>query len=375
MPKELDTISFPLCDAIQNGIKNEQGYPRAYIEQNGALSIECVDDIKGFQSLATIFPELCEQHQIARLPGAETYSAWSDGLSKQGKPQCKITFNITPDDFDRLLMIESRAYQGYRNSSGSGSILLLADPLRDAYKEGVICAFPVLLLENNSLVMLRTAGCNSSEALSTQLSYLVTQYLPAETYKNLSKRYGHWGSELTQCIMDELSGENLLQIALNCVSNTNEPFYIQNMEGFDCLQLHEQGTKWLQKMNPEAENIYRLLGAASPAELAQLMSLEIPAELFLQGLYDFIKSRLNDFEPGGQYGPGGKYYYPDNEKYNLIHCEKLKKNLLNLETILAKIKDMKPAEIASPQNLYGFFQSNAEATSDTDRVPTNSIKF
>ena len=43
MSKELDEIGFSLCRAIQNGIKNNSGYPIAYIEHNGALSIECVE--------------------------------------------------------------------------------------------------------------------------------------------------------------------------------------------------------------------------------------------------------------------------------------------------------------------------------------------
>jgi hypothetical protein len=370
MPKELDEIGFPLCNAIQNGIKNNPGYP----VRNGALSIQCVDNIKEFQAFATIFSELCERHKIPSLPDAETYSIWNDSLSVLGQPQCKFIFNISPDDFDKLLMVESDAYQGYRNSNGAGSILLLADPSRDAYKKDVICAFPVLLLDNNT-IMIRNAGCNASATLSTQLTYLITQYLPAETYNNLNSRYGHWGSKLTNCIMDELHEQSLVEIAINCVGKANKSFYIQSMEGFDSLHLHERCKMWLQEMNPEAENIYSLLGVASPDELANLKSLEIPSDIFLQALHDYIKICLKDYELGGERVPGGKYYYPDNEKYDRLHCEKLQSNLINLDIILRKIKDIQHTESASSQNAFSFFQAKAGASPSTDLANANSIKF
>jgi hypothetical protein len=159
------------------------------------------------------------------------------------------------------------------------------------------------------------------------------------------------------------------------VGKANERFYIQSMEGFDSLHLHEGCDKWLQEMNPEAENIYRLLGVTSQAELANLKSLEIPAEIFLHALRDYIKACLKDYDLGGERGPGGKYYYPDNEKYDRLHCEKMRSNLVNLDTILSKIKANKRAEMASSQNAFSFFYSNAEASPDTDLTNANSIKF
>ncbi|WP_232220701.1 hypothetical protein, partial [Legionella tunisiensis] len=135
---QLNNVASDLCTAINNGIENSSNYPIAYIAINGALVIECEHNIDKFKAFADIFPEMCSQYQIDKLPETNVYCTQKEIL-RNDRELCILTFNISPEQFDNLLMAELDRYAGYRNFKGAGgSILLLANSLLEAYKESVI---------------------------------------------------------------------------------------------------------------------------------------------------------------------------------------------------------------------------------------------
>lgn len=344
MPKHLDDIEFDLCAAIANGIDHADTYPNAHVKMNGALAIECEKNIDKLQAFAELFSNLCQQNNIPRLPSPEGHY-WSKTVHVVDAQEIHtFTFNITPEDMDNLLMIESENYQGYRNAQGSGSILLLANPLLKAYKEGAICAFPVLMMEDNQ-VMLRIAGCNASELISTQLTYFITQFLPPETYNHSTKRYGHWGSEIVDCLMS--NNEALVNAAIQCFSDIKKHIYQQSMDGFDRLPLRSKMIQWIKPMDETNKSIYRLLGVVSETELEQLKSLEIPIEIYLKKLIETTQAWLQEYEPGGDQALGGKYYYASNEVFNKRYVEQLRTNIKNITLLLENINAVHGLELSS----------------------------
>lgn len=365
---ELKEIEFTLCRAIQNGIhNNSEAYPHAFIQMNGSLVIECDEDISKFQAFANVFPELCRQHGIEQLPDTTSLCLYEE-ITKDTKVYSKFTFNISPEDFDRLLMTESLAYIGYRNSINSGSILLLANPLLTAHKAGVICAFPVIVLEDHQ-VMPRIAGCNASELISTQLTYFITQYLSPEAYNHSTKRYGHWGAEITQCILGAGFSDRLMNVVFKSICEIVPKIYQQNMQGFDVISLRPEAEAWIQDIDDSNEIIYRLLGVVTSSELSGLKSLEIPVEILLNQLLIHIEDYLKDFEPGGERAPGGKSYYPCNEEYDIKDCKQLRLNIANISTILSRIAENKQDSYKSESNKFSFFQSSNEGCPASSSTP------
>jgi hypothetical protein len=356
MPEQLDKVGSYLCNAISNGIANSENYPRAYIKANGALVIECTEHQSEFQAFAEIFPVLCDQYKLDKL-SSEGGNYWSkEVVTLDSQEICTFTFNIAPEQMDNLLLAESESYQGYRNAHGAGSILLLANPLLKAYKEGVICAFPVLAMDEHQ-VMLRIAGCNASELISTQLTYFITQYLPPEAYKHTAKRYGHWGSEIVDCLMT--NNEALVNDAIQCCSDTQKFFYQQSMHGLDVLSLRQESVEWLKSIDETNKTVFKLLGVVSETELEQLKSLEIPIDIYLQKLLATIQDWLKEYEPGGERAPGGRYYYPGNEASDKLYADKLRINFTNINLLLDNIsKATHSTDVSSKAPLPGFFKAN-----------------
>lgn len=129
-------VGFPLCEAIANGIQKAVTlYPYADIAANGELVLEYLYEEKDdFQEFADIFPDLCERYGIKHLDAEKEYVSQEIKIINSQEIR-RVVFNVNPDDLDRLLMNVSEVYIGYRNQGQQGgSILLLANPLLEAYK-------------------------------------------------------------------------------------------------------------------------------------------------------------------------------------------------------------------------------------------------
>lgn len=174
----------------------------------------------------------------------------------------------------------------------------------------MICAFPILPMEGDD-VMLRNAGCNTHQLISAQLTYFVTQYLPSTAYKDSTKRYGHYGPDILECI-GITEPEVLFHVALHCISSEQKYPSPQRIDGFNILTLSKDGMAWIKNIDSTNELIYRVAGTTQVEELSELKSIEIPIQQFLEKLLSMMKQHYEkNYEAGTDTGPGGKYFYEE----------------------------------------------------------------
>lgn|SRR3990167_2351983 len=276
-----DSVSRHIIESIKNALSHDSCFPVAEVTQTGAIRITCLKDSDEDQSISNFskeFEVLCAKHQLPKLAAGDSYvTEQRHGDSNK----VEHVFHISADNFDRLLIAESEIYQGYREGN---SILRLAHQDKQAYKEGMLCLFPVADLGDGNLLM-RTAGCNTSEITSTQLAYLVNKYIPTPTHPSF---FGHHHAPLTR---DEIASDQqlLMDAVTTCIglSGSAEAGMLSNhqaLDGSQTISLQSAYKQYLQPMNPAAEDIYRILGAAPPEELPHLQSVEIPMAIFLEEL-------------------------------------------------------------------------------------------
>lgn len=185
-------IIYELIGSISRGIKGEvtSTDPIASLKREGeGLCVTTQAREQNFDKWVDIFPELCRKHNVSCLPG-------NDAVASRRSPApnlIKYEFNISINDFHKILMAESDVYRGYRHGN---SLIRLKNPDLELIKEGKICLFPALELVDNK-VMLRFAGCNTSEIISTQLAFLLRKY-----FSDVSGEiYGHHSSPLVDNLL------------------------------------------------------------------------------------------------------------------------------------------------------------------------------
>ncbi|MCL9684888.1 hypothetical protein [Legionella maioricensis] len=281
-------LDFALLKAISKGIAEAEGYPVATIYRGG-FCITCQKTDREniiFQQLMDIFPDLCRQYNISPLPGRTEFA--SSRTPASATELIKYEFYISLDDLDKILMNVSENYVGYRHS---GSVLRLAEPNKILMKPGVMCLFPALEMADNN-IMLRIAGCNASETISTQLSFLIKKYLPTV---NVGTRecYGHHVSPVAKEVF-KLEEHDILKIALSCIGIKKQINH-QSEKGTTEFHLEVEYRNRLTAMNSEAMEIYRALGAVTPDELPNLKSIEIPIGLFLEELIIHLQEKKEVF--------------------------------------------------------------------------------
>ncbi|WP_058532837.1 hypothetical protein [Legionella saoudiensis] len=272
------TLGFNFLEAISNGMKENTNYPSASIQEPGGYF--CITVIAGkkeneeFESLIKIFPELCAKYGIRLLPSHNEYTR--KRVPQGATDLIKYEFFISPNDLDRILMNESDYYRGYRSQ---GSVLRLAYPLHEAFKRDTICLFPVLEMDSNQ-IMLRIAGCNASETITTQLAYYFTKYLSFEV--GSAELYGHHIAPIVEEKIG-LYASDFLEVALETIGIKTQLNH-QSEEGFTVFSLEGEAREFLVEIDSEARTIYRLLSAVTPDELPNLKSIEVPITTYLQAL-------------------------------------------------------------------------------------------
>lgn len=180
-------------------------------------------------------------------------------------------------------MNESESYRGYRST---GSILRLAYPLQEAFKIDTICLFPVLEMDSNQ-IMLRIAGCNASETITTQLAYYFTKYLSLEA--GSAELYGHHIAPIVEEKIG-LYASDFLEVALETIGIKTQLNH-QSEEGFTVLSLEGEAREFLVEIDSEARTIYRLLGVVTPDELPNLKSIEVPITKYLKALFSKLSTK------------------------------------------------------------------------------------
>lgn len=168
---------------------------------------------------------------------------------------------LTPKELDALMFSHhSLKYVGYRDGA---SVLLLENPNVPPNVEGVILLSPVVLLDDNTM-LLRSAGCNTSNLISVQLAYLLEQYVPrADQKAAFSTMYGHELSPLTE---DELGiTANMVFVAMEKCLGLTEVIHHQSDEGTRVLKPCKSYS--VQPLTEESKRIYRIFGATDSAEL------------------------------------------------------------------------------------------------------------
>lgn len=297
-----ELLGFELLYAIKRGLKDEDGYPFASMYGNPQYVCITLDtsgeglkeyqleslikQMERFQKLVQLFPQLCQKYDVKPLAGHESVAR----VRMPIEHLVKFEFLIDPVEFDRMMMMESHHYCGYRHS---GSILRLAFPNSEALKAGVMCLFPVLPTSENT-VMLRIAGCNASETITTQLSYLVNKLNLLEYEAKATDFYGHHSTPIVDDLFAGLCSFDFLSIALRCIG-INGDINHQSEHGFTEFELSATVMQnCVREMDETANSIYRLLGVVSAQELANLQSVEVPMIDFVRGMCDFYRERIAD---------------------------------------------------------------------------------
>ncbi|MFW2532813.1 MULTISPECIES: hypothetical protein [unclassified Legionella] len=277
---------FYLLRAIQRELNEEPGYPNASIQRpSGYLSITCQKDSvenQDFAELVADFETLCKKNNIPKLPNQRQYAQTREpkGPSQEAANLIKYEFFISAENFERLLVNEFPTYIGYRYS---GSILRLANPDEGVMKPGAICLFPVVAMEDSTF-MLRSAGCNITETISTQLAYYISKYIKLEKKPGQSDFYGHHMSPLISKILG-ISDKEMLEIAFTTIGIRGKNLridLIQEGGGFRLFKLREKYQANLVAMNPQAEKIYQRLAPVSHDELPHLSSMEVSVKTMME---------------------------------------------------------------------------------------------
>lgn len=230
-----------------------------------------------------VFPTLCEKHAVTLLPGK---TKWAERAVVGQSPDDEIIyeFNVSPEHMHLILMKESDYYAGYHYDA---SVLRLNQPNQVMLKENVICLFPVLALSTEGHIMLRNAGCNITDTLATQVSFLVKQYVDATIPTH--NCYGHRSTPVVSDML-QLNPRDLLNAATCCLDIKQINTEVQ--EGLTEIHLPPQHRAALVEMTKEAKAIYSYLSAVGSDELDALQSVEIPVAVYLNKLSEILSSKL-----------------------------------------------------------------------------------
>ena len=289
--KNLKDLAPAIIDSVINGLAQKSTqYPLAVINEdpNGRyVSFIVASDSRErelFNGFASIFPNLCNKNKINKEQGRENFSA----IVELPNNLIKYKFYIDPEKLHNMLMQESSFYRGYRQ--GEHSIMHLANPHTTYLKaNNILCLFPVLPLTENN-ILIRNAGCNFSETISTQFSELAQACLP-DVCGNASI-YGHHNSPVMAKL--QIDSQMIIRASLLCAGvNANTARIYGSHEAQDGtfnVQLTKSHHLYLKVMDDKSKEIYSL-SSVTPDELNNLQSFEVPMTVFLEKIIVLLKEK------------------------------------------------------------------------------------
>ena len=347
-----DSFSFLLFEAIERGRAEPISYPYATtnVDAEGNVYLCIVNNGKTpqnnqeiFDKFINDFPLLCYKNKI------EQHDNRTQFTQRKELPGdlIKYEFYISLEQLHDLLMNESSAYVGYRNS-GEHSVTTLVDrPF--TMKEDELCLFPILVTAPDQF-LIRNAGCNFSEVISVQLSFLFKEYLP-ELTKGLSP-YGHHQSQImaTLCIDSRLMLTAALMSAGLSKADAKDRSSHQAQDGTE--EILSQNDLFLKEMTPIAKEIYRN-SAVSSDELENLHSFEVPIVFYLSQLVFLLKEKIEaqDVDPAVK--------------------ENIQFSIKNIEVVIGKLHN-KDRLITQQIQLKSAIQANRPTADDKDEPATPS---
>lgn len=272
------------------------------------------------RAFAEFFPIYCKLHNIPLLkPG----HAAVELKILEGGEKLECYFNVSAESFYDLQMKICPGTVAYRNLGG---ILTLAFPLKKPVKKGVICIAPVAetytedtttsKLEVSKVeFMIRTAGCNSFNMISTQLAYHLSHYFEPESVRakfsghlptpdsenDISQFHGHEQAPLVYKYLPALTPEIFGTFTYRYLCSENY-YFDPSLERL-CGRGDITGEEIFKFKEPEryifpivedseAYNVYRVLGVVPKEELLNCRSLEIPLGEFLLEAEKFIRNLI-----------------------------------------------------------------------------------
>jgi hypothetical protein len=286
---ELDDVSFIMTDAVTKTVTDSPGYPAASLNtftssQTVSIAIEKsqTDQCQKLNQFGNWLMEHGEEHLIKpEAHGMELFTKRdiSDDI-------VKYDINLSPKILDSLFAAFSEVYRSYR--SGVGSFLLLENPNQIYLKKDKVCISPVFELENdqsgNSQVMIRNAGCNFMEVITTQLGYFFQHTLKLQA--KTSHFYSH--NSLPKILTNFITEDVLREAVVSCLDNQINLNHQHQDMSFTVIKLNKMSREYLVDMDESALAIYKLLTAAPPDELSNsqhIRSLEVPMPIFLKNLW------------------------------------------------------------------------------------------
>jgi len=315
-------LPHKIIKAINNTIFDKEGYPVAYLVKPSnafCLAFDADGDAStanAFHDFYLLFEDLCKKHNIKLLPNATKYAT---SRTVSNSSIVKYEFNILPADMENLLLSECPNYAAYR---GAASINRLAAPESADIKDGVICLFPAMLLDDEVYVP-RNAGCNMSEIISVQLANYIKKYVLSDADVPKEDFFGHHNSKLTG---------DFLKIDANDIFSTLEK--CMNID-----ELHRQqadGTRPLAKAdtpliqtceltnNEDAIRIYQRYAAVTHTELEQLKSCEIHILDFLVQLREVVNHKIPFLSERNVASPSSYTHQSlENEKTAILKIDEL----------------------------------------------------
>ena len=254
---------------------------------------------KQLASFGSLLPKLASLYDIPLQEGRDTFFSIKEINGKY----LAYEFYMTPDALHRVLMETSGDYLGYRSGQ---SIETIAHPERSAVQTlagDTVYLFPVV--DEGSMgvaaqedtphdmsLLIRNAGCNTSEVLSYQFSVWLQECMP-EIYGDAIP-YGHYSSPILQDV--ELYPEDLIMAAYLSLGVDYKDDKVERYINPQCFNgevpLHLKSS-YCGFFKPIQGNDKALFAYAQssvpPSELSHISSLEVPKIHYLECLMTVLE--------------------------------------------------------------------------------------
>lgn len=311
----------------KNLVQERDTAHKAFLQQNEILSLnkeilelmkeanestdEIENNIKEKSSLVTkLYTEYYElKFKVSDCEEAiKTFEAFAEELKNQGIDSKKLPVNrggiiqyqyfMTPSGLDQWMSERSSFYRGYRDGM---SLLHLEKRDAPAYIPGRILLSPALQLDG--LILLRSAGCNTSSMISTQLAFLIQDLAPQNTPQRsqFSYMYGHHYAPFAAENLG-ITADMIFDAMQQCLG-IDRVIHHQSEDGTTELKHSEHSHYLLEPMKEDSKHIYKIFSPVRPIELDQpeTRSIEVKTVDFIDELVKAMEGRVQIIREDDEY--------------------------------------------------------------------------